>query len=254
MKNIKIKFKILAGFILIIAMLSIAGFMSIYEFSRLSKSVSALIDDNYKTIEASKTMIEALEREDSGILLLVSGHWKEGRKILQSADSLFSSALNIAKNNITEKDEDKYIEQIEKSYLKYKKKWDTPIVGTNKENSINWYFTDSHTSFITAKYEIKALMSLNQDSMYKEATELKEKAQRAIMPGIVAIIIALVFLLMFNFFISKYYVKPIENLIYSLKNYNLQTQYFNAGISTNDELKKLENEIQNLIYRIKQTS
>jgi len=250
----KIKFKILAGFVLIIAMLLVAGFMSIYEFSRLSKSVSALIDDNYKTIEASKTMIEALEREDSGILLLVSGQWREGREILQSADSLFYLAFNVAKNNITEKDEDKYIEKIETSYLTYKEKWEPPIVGTDKEGNITWYFTKLHNSFNTTKSATKDLMTLNQDSMHKEALEMKEQARRAIMPGIVAIIAALVFLVIFNFFISKYFVSPIGKIIKSLKKCNSDTQNFSAEISTNDELKELEKEIQNLIYRIQQTN
>lgn len=45
----KIKIKILAGFLLIIVMLLIVGAMSIYEFSRIGKSVKALIDDNYIT-------------------------------------------------------------------------------------------------------------------------------------------------------------------------------------------------------------
>jgi len=249
----KLRFKILSGFVLIIAMLLTAGFISIYEFSRLGKSVSALIDDNYKTIEASKTMLESIEREDSGILLIVSGQWKEGSEILQSADSLFYAAYDIAENNITEKDEDKYIERIEKSYQIFKEKWEPPFVVTTKENSVVWYFTDLHPSFISVKSEIKALMALNQDSMHSEATELKEQAHRAIMPGIVAIISALLFLIIFNFFISKYFVTPIEDIIHSLKNHNSQKRDFNAGISTNDELKKLEKEIQNLIIRMKQS-
>lgn len=249
----KIKFKILSGFTLIIMMLVIAGFMSIYEFSRLSKSVSALIDDNYKTIEASKTMLEALEREDSGILLLLSGHWKKGREILDSADSLFLTAFLVAKNNITETDEDRYIENIEKSYLKFKERWEPPIVGTAKEHSIDWYFTDLHDYFLFAKNDVQALMTLNQDSMHTESSDLKEKARRAIMPGIVAIIASLVFLIIFNFFISRYYVKPIVDIIQSLKRHTTQTQSFDAGIVTNDEFKELEKEIQSLIYRIKKT-
>lgn len=247
----KIKFKILSGFALIIAMLVIAGFMSIIEFSKLSESVNALIEDNYKTIEASKTMIEALEREDSGILLLVSGQWKEGRTILQSADSLFNTAFDLAKNNITEPDEEKYIERIEKSYLAFREKWVIPIVGTSKENNIDWYFKDIHMNFIAAKSDIQALMTLNQDSMYEEASDLKEKAHRALMPGIIAIISALIFLIMFNFLITKYYVSPLEKMILSLKTFHAQTPYFDAGIETNDEFKALEKEIQNLIHKIK---
>ena len=50
----KLKLKILAGFMLIVALLIVAGTVSIIEFIKLSKSVNSLIEDNYKTIESSK--------------------------------------------------------------------------------------------------------------------------------------------------------------------------------------------------------
>ena len=70
-------------------MLLVAGIMSIIEFSSISSSVQKLLDDNYKSVNASKEMIEALEREDSGILMLLLGQWDEGRYTLTSADSVF---------------------------------------------------------------------------------------------------------------------------------------------------------------------
>lgn len=96
---------------LLIAMLAVAGIISILEFRWLSNSVHGLIENNYKSIEASKTMVESLEREDSGILLLMLGEWKEGREILKSADSLFLRAFETAKNNLTENDEDLHIKR-----------------------------------------------------------------------------------------------------------------------------------------------
>lgn len=247
----KIKFKILAGFALLIVMLLIAGAMSIYEFSLIGKSVKSLIEDNYKTIEASKKMIEALEREDSGILLLVSGKWKEGRTILKSADSLFLSAFEMAKNNLTEKDEDKIIKEIEKSYIIFKEKWELPIVGTYKENSINWYLTEVHQCFLDVKLNVEDLMNLNQESMYDEASELKEQAHRAIMPGIIAIISALIFLILFNFMIGFILVRPIKKIINTVKNYHITSQTFDADIANKDDFKTLETEIQQLITRLK---
>jgi len=246
----KVKIKILAGFMLIILMLLVAGAMSIYEFSRIGNSVESLIDDNYKTIEASKKMIEALEREDSGILLLLSGKWKEGRTILNSADSLFLSAFNQAENNLTEENEELYIEKIASSYNEYKSKWELPIVGTVKENSIEWYLTDVHKSFLDVKFDVEALMNLNQESMHKEASLLKEQAHRAIMPGIVAITSSLIFLIIFNFFIGIILVRPIKKLIHAVKAYNKYSKDFNADIINNDDLKILEEEIHNLIQRL----
>jgi len=246
----KVKIKILAGFMLIILMLLVAGAMTIYEFSRIGNSVESLIDDNYKTIEASKKMIEALEREDSGILLLLSGKWEEGRTILRMADSLFLSAFNQAENNLTEENEGLYIARIENTYTVYKKKWELPIVGTAKENSVEWYLTDVHKSFLDVKVEVEGLINLNQESMYKEASSLKEQAHRAIMPGIVAIASSLIFLIIFNFFIGIILVRPIKKLIHAVKAYNIYSKEFSAEIINNDDLKILEDEIHNLIQRI----
>ena len=247
----KIKFKILAGFMLLIIMLLIAGAMSVYEFSQIGKSVKALIDDNYETIEASKTMIEALEREDSGILLLISGQWRKGRTILESADSTFLAAFDKAKNNLTETDEGEYIERIKKAYNTYKSKWELPIVGTYKENSIDWYLKEVHESFLDVKLDVEALMNLNQVSMYEEASALKQQSHRALMPGIIAIISALVFLILFNFFIRRILVRPIQKIIESIKNFHSSSEGLKSDITYHDEFEVLENEIQLLIQRLR---
>ena len=71
----RLRLKILSGFLILAFMLSIAGIWSIYELQSIGTSVQQLLEDNYKSIDASKIMLEALEREDSGILLLLSGKW-----------------------------------------------------------------------------------------------------------------------------------------------------------------------------------
>ena len=249
MKN-KLKFKILAGFGLLIAMLTVAGAISIYEFYRLSKSLDAVIEDNYKTIVASKSMLEALEREDSGILMLMLGQWDEGRKIIGSADSAFTAAFSIAKNNITELNEDEYIEGIGKSYSEFKASWEKPIVGTNKEGNVQWYRDVIHQEFLDTKAAVNALMELNQSNMYSEATTIKDKSKRAMMPGIISLLSALIFSLLFNFFITKYLVSPLNELSKALREYNFQSTSLKVNIGSNDEIKNLEREINVLLSRM----
>lgn len=245
-----LKLKIFASFMLLIALLAIAGTISIIEFRWLSNSVHGLIQDNYKSIEASKTMIEALEREDSGVLLLLLGEWEEGRGILKSADSLFLSAFETAKNNLTETNEEEYINNIETAYLTYKSSWERPIVDTDKQGNISWYKDDVHKKFSNTKISVNELMSLNQSTMYSEASKLKEKSKRAIMPGIIAIIAALVFSLLLNFFITRYFVTPISELAEAVNNYREGDKKLRSNITSNDEIKKLEDSISNLLERL----
>ena len=247
----KIRAKILSGFLILAALLAVAGSFSIIEFSKISQSVKAILDNNYRSIDASKAMIEALEREDSGILLQMLGHWEEGRKTVEQADSVFMAAFGIAENNITENKEEEVIIKTRETYMAYKKLWQRPIVYSDSISNMNWYFTDLHPSFITVKNSVRELMSINQNSMYNTATILREKARRAIMPGIVAIIAAISFSIIFSFLLNFYLVNPLKRIINKIDNITYSSMYFDSKIETKDELRELEVSIRNLINRLR---
>lgn len=68
-----LRFKIMSGFLILALMLAIAGIWSIYELNSFGTSAEDLLDENYRSIKAAEMMLEALERQDSGILLLLFG-------------------------------------------------------------------------------------------------------------------------------------------------------------------------------------
>ncbi len=246
----KLKYKILVSFLLLVSLLVVAGTVSIIEFIKLSKTVTAIIDDNYKTIEATKTMAESIERIDSGILLHILGEKEESIKIIQAADIMFIESFNIAKNNITEINENYYIDSITENYNFFKSLWDNKLNKENFDGDLNWYHNEIHLSFLSTKQAITNLMYINQNSLYKHSTELKEKSKRAIMPGIVSIIGAIVFLVMLNFFITKHYISPIIELSEAIINFDKDDKYLHSNINSRDELKKLETDINNLIIKL----
>jgi methyl-accepting chemotaxis protein len=232
-------------------MLLIAGVMSIIEFSSISSSVQDLLEENYKSINAAKEMIEALEREDSGILLLLLGDWDEGRKTILEADSIFITAFNVAENNITIENEIMYVSDIEQKYMDFKKHWERPIVGTQKEGNINWYTYEVHPAFLEVKTAVKELMTFNDRTMYETSSILRNRARRSITPGIVAIISAILFSLMFNFFVNLYVITPIIKMTKGIKDYLQYKKPFNVETETNDEIADLANSLKNLISNSK---
>jgi len=247
----KMKSKILLGFLLIIVMLIIAGTMSIIEFIRISNSVGGLLKNNYKSIEAAKTMIESLEREDSGILLNLTGHKKEGNGIIQSADSAFSKAFLIASNNVTEENEQDIINEINSVYNDYKQGWEMLYKDDTVRCNTEVYFEGHHMKFLECKQIVHSLLNLNQSAMYHSATDLKERSQRSVMPGIVAIVSALVFLLMFNFFITIYLFGPFKRIIKGLKGHQYDKGDFDPQTPLRDEFRELDTEIKQLSNRLR---
>lgn len=250
----KLRYKILSGFLLLILMLIIAGSFSIVEFLKISKSVNDLLEDNYRSIDASRKMLEALEREDSGILLLLHDKWTEGSNVIQYGDSLFLASFHVVKNNITEKNEKEYIDSIDARYARYKKTWERPTANLYEGANLAWYYEESHHEFLKIKESVQELMELNQQSMYEEATELKEKAKRAITPGIVAILSAFIFLFIFNYLINCYFISPIEKLTHELENFHTGKDQIVTKINSKDEIKRLKDAINNLITKLKRNS
>ena len=247
----RIKLKILAGFMLLIALLMVAGAVSVVEFVKLSSSVNALIEDNYKTIEASKKLLESLERKDSGVLLMLLGERDEGRMIIDSANANFEFAYEIVKNNITETNEEDYIAKIDSLSATFNANVSEVLNNNIAIGDMVWYQRELYQSFSKVKHAVDDLMMLNQSSMYEEATMLKNKSHRAVMPGIIAIVGALVFSLILSFFISKYFVAPLSNLAEAIRSFHPRENYLKSSIKSEDEIKRIEDEVNALIVRLK---
>ena len=196
-------------------------------------------------------MLEALEREDSGVLLLLLGRWHEGRAILASADSLFQTQFQVAAHNLTIPGEDDYVEAIETSYRTYKALWEKPIVDTEREGNLNWYFESTHRAFLTAKGSVNDLIHLNNRAMFDTASELRHGAARAVMPGIVAIVAALVFSLLFSYFVNLYMVSPIVRITDAIGRFIKRQENFDVRLEARDELSELADSIQTLIAQVR---
>ena len=249
-----IRAKIFSGFLILVIMLAMAGAWSIYELRTVGTSVQNLLDDNYKSISAAKTMIEALEREDSAILLLILGRWDEGRSIMNAADELFQQGYKIAERNLTIKGEKSYVDDIKTKYNSYRTLWKKPIVGTKHERNLDWYSKDVHNAFLEVKVVVEKFMNLNDRVMYQTASNLKDRAHRAIMPGIVAIVSALIFSLIFNYFLNFYFVGPIIRLTDGIHEFLKTNQAFDAKIETKDEILDLANSIREITLQYKEST
>lgn len=247
----KLKWKIFGSFSLLIGLLIAAGVVSIVEFRLLSNTFTGAIENNYKSILASKKMIESLEREDSGILLMIIGEQEEGYLTYKAADSTFQSEFIIAKNNITEQNEEDAIRIIEKSYQQYKQHFQLFLSNPTHSDKLQWYKTDIHPDFLTIKNEVGNLMDLNQNSLYSTSAKLKEKSTRAMMPGIVSIFAAILFSFILIFFISRFFVDPIHKLKTSIDAFKPKDYTVGANITHTVEFQQLEDSINGLILKLK---
>ena len=106
-----------------------------------------------------------------------------------------------------------------------------------------------HRAFQDAKSAVQALQILNNDTMYQTATVMENRANRAIMPGIIAMTAAVVLSLLFNFFINHYVVNPILRLNRGIRNHLDDHKPLEIEVETHDEIRELSNLILTLSAR-----
>jgi HAMP domain-containing protein len=245
----RLRFKILSGFLTLALMLLIAGVWSVYQLHSMSGSVQELLNDNYRSINASDVMLQALERQDSGVLLLLLGKWEEGRKVIQAAEAVFEEGYKIANSNITIPGERDYVEKVRLKYQSYKDAWTRPIVGTAKEGDLNWYLSEIHQLFLEAKMSVEELKNLNERTLYETASRLKDHANRAAMPGTVAIVAALVFSVIFSYLVNHFMIGPIIQITNAVEDFAQSRKTFSVDVATRDEIGDLAAAISSLCAR-----
>lgn len=242
----KLKGKIFFGFLILALMLFIAGTWSIYQLNTISNSVSEVISQNYKSIHSARKMIEALEREDSGILLLQMGNWEKGREILRIGDSIFVDNLVTLKSSQDLDEENDLIEQVEADYGNYKSEWETTIVGTDKQGDIDWYFKEVHTRFQRTKDRVSEVLIANEETIFSTALQMSQQSSSAIMPGVIASVSALGFVFIFTYLANFFIISPIINLSERIKLFIDKKVPIGYQIETRDEIYELENSIRML--------
>jgi len=249
-----LRYKILSGFIILALMLTIAGLWSIYHFQFIGNRVNKMMDLEYKSINNSISMLNALEREDSAILLSLLGNLHESSLILNTADSVFVARLNQAKKSISKESDNNLILEIEDNYNIYKNGWQNLYITGSSKNLLKWYFSNAHSKFLNVQQSVEKFLIVSENELYSTASNLKDLANRATMPGIIAIIAALVFTIMFSYFVHLYFISPVTKIISAVKQYKKSGTAINVKVFSKDEMAELADGVNYLSSQIKKVS
>ena len=166
-----IKGKILSGFVLIGLILFISGVMSMYMLTTVGKSVSGLLHENYKSIEISKEMLDALEQENSGILQVLAGNVDSGLVMVSGSQKLFQASIDNAAKNITISGEKELIDSIRDAHVRLDLLLDS-LGGHQGDLMVSrlWYVNEVNPAYNHVAKKVKALMTINEAASVKNVS------------------------------------------------------------------------------------
>ncbi len=244
-----IRVKILLGFLILTSMLFISGALLIFELTRQGKAVKLLISDSYQSIDYSKQMLDAIERQKNNLLYHIATKDSLINKELEEAVNQFNINLYNAGLNLTHKEERLIVDSISHYYKIYRQRSSKAMIS-NSFTLTNYLDSVQQVEIRTTKL-IKKLMILNQEELYKSAAFHEASAQRAITPGLIVIITGILFTLIFTYLVNHYFVSPIIRITKAVNEYVKYKKTFDIPLETKDELYNLKESISNLISHIR---
>jgi predicted PurR-regulated permease PerM len=120
------------------------------------------------------------------------------------------------------------------------------VIASDFIDTRSWYFERLQPRYNRLRHDIDALSNAIYDELADNSETFQGAFYRSIIPGIIAVGVGLLLVLMLLFFLESNYSKPIYRMLSSLKNYrNYQRDYL-YDFNGEDQLHDLNTEIKEL--------
>lgn len=244
-----IRLKMMIGFLSLAVLLLISGVISYFELSSLTKSTSQVIDNSTRNVEFSRKMLDAVQEQNMALLHIEVLGIDEYDTLLIAAGERFNDAI---------KETGFYVYDLPGLDAIYsaRRNYNNVIVShyidtLSREQRVEWFVNTYKTTHYQLTSAIKDFMISSQIDMEAQTKMLRDNAYRAIMPGIIALVIGIIVILIFYYFIDLYYISSITKITSGLKNYLTLNIPFNVTIDGRDEIAKLKEYIEQLLVKTK---
>ena len=250
-----LKTKILAGYGVAFALMVLVIIWAVVNLVSLGQAANAILRENYRSILAAENMVDALERQDSGLLLTLLGNEDAGIAQFRKNEAVFLEWFARAKDNITIPGESKLLIAIESDYHKYLQGFSkvTDFKGQRIEPglpSLNLYKAVLFPSFIQVRDTCIQLRHLNEETMYQAGMRAKKVARTAIGSTVLVAAFGLFAALVFSIVLARKIARPLGSFMEASRRISTGDYSVNVIVETRDELGLLAGEFNQMAAQL----
>lgn len=245
-----LKTKILVGYGVAFALMGLVVAWAIANIVSLGKATDAILRENYRSILAAENMVEALERQDSGILLILLGDADRGDAQLRENEAVFFEWLARAKDNVTVQGEAELIRQIQAGYAAFRQRCATLKDGGQARGAAGLYHEGLFPLFRKVRDACKELRRLNEQTMYEASVRAGQVARRAIWSTGLVAAAGLVIALAFSLALAERVTRPLRRFMEASR--RIADGHYDVAVpvETGDELGRLAGEFNRMAAQL----
>ena len=248
--------RVTVAFLSIVALLTASGVISLFELSNLSYDADEILSASSRDMEVSKNLLRSAH-DHSRAIIDMSIFGKEDksacRNALSELDSQISSMREDAPVALQEclDSLSMYSARLRSLTENYSATEtvviDSLTVEVHKVDGRKWYVEVYEPSYNNFTEQVKRYTTLSHGQVAPRATQLSKNAYRSVAPVLISLAVMIAIVLMFYFFIYIYGVKPILRINKALTDYLSFKLPYKAKAEMIDEIKELNDNIENLI-------
>ena len=244
--KLTLKAKMILSLSAIAVILLTSSIISVIEYKIMSTYVSDLIADNIRSINMAQELAESTNDYNLDILAVIGDDNLNSlpdfdqQEFVSHCDSLKKSLASVKKVRLAD--------SVLYAYSAYMlTSLELPeVLKSDFIDTRTWYFDRLQPRYNRLNAAIDKMSVEIYNDLKMNSTNFDRGFYRSIVPGIVAVGVGLLLVLMLMFFLLSYYVNPIYKMVEGLNNYRSYNKRYNYTFDGDDQLTELNEGISEL--------
>ncbi|WP_207435758.1 HAMP domain-containing sensor histidine kinase [Sabulibacter ruber] len=245
----KLKTKILLGYLVVLALLLGLGGFHLYTLHQLDRAAQNILKDNLYSVQLGQQMTRSLDN------LLVN---QQQRVFLQSDSELHGTSLRAdldqlevslqkESQNVTEPGEGELAASMRQNFGELKVQLESSAGATSND-----YFVSVLPKYEVLREQISQMVSLNTDALLQKNLEARETAKQVWQYTIALLVFSVLFTLAFCFSVPEALTQPIQRLTASLEFVAQRNFSQTLPIQRDDEFSTVAQVFNRMLVRLRE--
>lgn len=244
--RLSMRAKLILSLSAIAVTLLVSSVISVLEYTSMSNYVSELIADDISSINVANRLADMSNTYNLQILEVIGD--ETSMQVPEFDDEYFKSHCDSLRMSVASNQVRPLADSVMYSYAAYM------LTSLELEDVLlsdfidtrSWYFERLQPRFDRLRGDLDQLSRSIYKDLEKNSATFERGFYRSVIPGIVAVGVGLLLVLMLLFFLLAFYVNPLYKMLDGLNAYRSQDKKYTVNFDGDDELAQLNDGISEL--------
>ncbi len=245
-RRLSMRSKLILSLTSIAAILLLSSLISVMEYTSMSNYVSDLIADDISSINVANRLADMSNTYNLQILEVIGD--ETSLRVPDFDDEYFKSHCDSLRMSVASNQVRPLADSVMYSYSAYMltSLELEDVMQSDFIDSRSWYFERLQPRFERLRADMDQLSSSIYKDLERNSATFERGFYRSVIPGIVAVGVGLLLVLMLLFFLLAFYVNPLRRMLAGLDAYRAQDKKYSVKFDGDDELVRLNDGISEL--------